>query len=114
MAKKKQGNMLGSWSFLIGVILAVVFGFIQVGGLSNSITYILVVLGIVVGFLNIADEETSPFLMAGVVLVIVGTLGQSVVASVPIFDRILQALTVLFVPATIVVAVKHVFTLARN
>ena len=109
---KKSGNTLGSWSFLIGVILAVIFGLM--GDLSQTLIYILVVLGIIVGLLNIAEEEVTPFLMSGAVLVIVSTLGQSVVSSVGIFDTILQALTVLFVPATIIVALKHVFSLARR
>ncbi len=114
MAKKKSGNMLGSWSFLIGVLVALIFGLFQVGGLSSGVTYLLIVLGVIVGLLNIASEEVHQFLMAGVVLVIVGTLGQSVVSSVPVFDRILQSLTVLFVPATIIVALKSVFSMARH
>jgi hypothetical protein len=109
---KKRGSMLGSWSFLIGVILALVFGLI--GNLSAGITYVLVVLGIVIGLLNIAEEEVEPFLMAGAILVIVSVLGQGVVQMVPIFYVTLQALTMLFVPATIIVALKHVFSLARN
>ncbi len=113
MAKKKS-NMLGSWSFLIGVILAVIFGFFQIRGLSQGVVYLLVVIGIIVGLLNITDEEVAPFLMAGAILVIVGTLGQGVVSAVPLFDRILESLTVLFVPATIIVALKHVFSLARS
>ena len=114
MAKKRKGNLLGSWSFLIGVILALVFGFFQISGLSQNVTYFLVVLGIIIGLLNIADEEVHPFLIAGTILVIVGTLGQSVVSVVPVFERILQSLTVLFVPATIIVALKHVFSLAKH
>lgn len=114
MVKKNKGNLLGSWAFLIGVILAVIFGFFQVGGIGMGVTYFLVVLGVIVGLLNIADEEVTPFLMAGAILVIVATLGQGVVSAVPLFDRILQALTVLFVPATIIVALKHVFSLARH
>lgn len=112
MAKKKGVNMLGSWAFLIGVILALVFGLF--GTLSASVTYILVVLGIIIGLLNIGADEVHPFLMSGTILVIVGALGQGVVALVPIFQVALQALTLLFVPATIVVALKHVFSLARN
>ena len=112
MPKKKSGNLLGSWSFLIGVILAIIFGLF--GALSTNLTYILVILGIIIGLLNIGDEEVAPFLMAGVVLVIVSILGQAVVARVPIFDNMLQALAVLFVPATIIVALKSVFTLARR
>ena len=112
MAKKRGGNMIGSWAFLVGVVLAVIFGLI--GNLGQSLIYVLVILGVIIGLLNIADEEVSPFLMAGTVLVIVSTLGQSVVSSVRYFDTILQALTILFVPATIIVALKHVFTLARH
>jgi hypothetical protein len=112
MAKKKSGNMLGGWSFLIGVILAVVFGFL--GPLSQTLVYVLFVLGVIIGLLNISDEESTPFMMAGVVLVIVGTLGQSVVSSVSLFDRILSALTLLFIPATIIVALKSVFEMAKR
>lgn len=112
MPKKSGRSMIGSWSFLIGVILALIFGLI--GNLSPGITYVLVVLGIVIGLLNIADEEVQPFLWSGAVLVIVSTLGQGVVQVVPIFYVTLQALTMLFVPATIIVALKHVFTLARH
>lgn len=116
MAARKKGNRLGSWAFLIGVILAIIFGVVSSAGngMSAWVTYLLVVLGIIIGLLNIADEEASPFLMAGTVLVIVSVLGQGVVSLVPVFSSTLQALTVLFVPATIIVALKHVFSLARN
>jgi len=112
MPKKKGGSALGSWAFLIGVILALIFGL--VGNLSPGVTYVLVVLGIVIGLLNIAGSEVHPFLLSGAVLVIVSTLGQGVVQMVPIFYVTLQALTMLFVPATIVVALKHVFVLAHK
>lgn len=114
MAKKKNGNMLGSWAFLIGVVLALVFGLLQTEGLSTNIVYILVVLGLIVGLLNIGDDEVHPFLIAGTVLVIVASLGADVVSRVDIIDRVLQALAILFVPATIIVALKSVFSLARK
>lgn len=115
MAKKSGGNMLGSWAFLIGVILAVIFGVLSKGAsLNQGLVYILVVIGLIVGLLNIAANEVSAFLMAGTILVIVSTLGQTVVQSVPLFESILNALAILFVPATIIVALKHVFGLARH
>ena len=114
MASKKSGNMLGSWSFLIGVVLAVVFGLLQVNGLSTALVYILVLLGIIIGLLNIGDHEISPFLMAGAILVIVGSLGADVVSRVNVLGRMFEALAILFVPATIIVALKSVFSLARN
>lgn len=114
MAKKSGSNLIGSWAFLIGLILAILLGIMQVTGLSRGVTILLIIIGIIVGLFNIAEEEVQPFLISGVVLVIVATLGQSVVQSVAMFDRVLQALTLIFVPATIVVALKNVFSLAKN
>ena len=109
---KKTGNVLGGWAFLIGVVLALVIGVI--GNVTPTIAYILVLVGLVIGLLNIGDEETTPFLMSGTVLIIVSSLGSNVVSMVPILDGVLNALLLLFVPATIIVAVRHVFSLARR
>jgi hypothetical protein len=106
-----MSNHLGSWAFLIGVILAVVFGLV---GLNTTILAIIAILGLVVGFLNIAEKEVSPFLMAGTVLVIVSSFGGSVFTTLGFVKDILQAILALFVPATVVVALKSVFTLARK
>ncbi len=113
MAKKHtSGNVIGSWAFLIGVIIAFVLGLL--GEVNNTVTIILIVLGLIIGLFNIADEETGPFLMSGAVLVIVGALGSSIVGKISFVGSILQALTILFVPATIIVALKNVFVLAKN
>jgi len=112
MARSGKGNLIGSWAFLIGVILAVVLGAIgEVGGIMATI---LVIVGLIVGLLNIADEEASPFLMSGAVLIIAGGLGADQLSAIPLVNGILQALLTIFVPATIIVAVKNVFSLARR
>ncbi len=109
---KRSGNMLGSWAFLIGVILAVVLG--AFGPVSQTMLFVLVVIGLIVGFLNVGSEETSPFLMSGAVLIIAAALGVNVVSVVPMLSYILEALLAIFVPATIIVAIKNVFALARR
>ena len=113
MAKgKKNGNMIGGWAFVIGVILAVIFGFL--GDLTPGMLWILVVIGLIVGLLNIADEEAMPFMMSGVVLIIAGSLGGGALGVVSILDSMLNALMAIFVPATIIVALKNVFGFARR
>ncbi len=109
---KKSGNLLGGWAFLIGVVLAVVLALM--GTLTQTLTTVLIVIGLVVGLLNVKSEETTPFLLSGAVLVIVSSLGQGVVSNIGVFDRVLNALLIIFVPATIIVALKHVFSLARR
>ena len=109
---KKNSNLIGSWAFLVGVILAAVLGLGFAGSLDQITIYALVVIGLLVGILNIASEETTPFLMSGAVLVIVSSLGGNI--GISYVDGILDALLVLFVPATIIVAIRNVFSISRR
>ena len=109
-----MAKSFGAWAFLIGVILAVILGLVSGGPLNELWTWVLVLIGIVVGLLNVTDKEVTPFMMAGAVLVIVSSLGVSVMESVAMLNGILSAILALFVPATIIVAIKSVFALAKD
>lgn len=117
MAKEKQ-NIIGAWAFLIGVVLALIVGALGLEGASWSAA--LVVLGIVIGLLNIGGTELKEFMLAGTVLVVVSAFGSAygnllgLSISIINIGAILSALLALFVPATIVVALKTVFALARR
>ena len=110
---RKSSNLIGSWAFLIGVVLAVVIGagLLQI---NSTWTMILVIIGLIVGLLNITGKEVEPFLISGAVLVIASSLGNNELGSIPILNGILSALLAIFVPATIIVAIKNVFNLARH
>jgi len=112
LAKSKGSSTIGSWAFLIGVILAVILG--ALGVVEGTWTAVLVVLGLIVGILNITDEEVRPFLTAGTVLVLVSFLGRDVLGSVALLGNILSAVMALFVPATVIVALKSVFSIAKK
>lgn len=119
---KSRENLVGAYAFLIGVILAVLMGITQkfLNITYSNIPYaFLVVLGIIIGFLNIGDRDSMTFLIASLSLVIVSGFGQSAliyVSNIPVLSSltsILAALLVMFVPSTIIVALKVVFNLAR-
>lgn len=122
---KTRGKVLGAWAFLIGVILALVIGLFstRLGTSANStILIILIVAGIIIGLFNISDKESQGFLFAALALIIVSFMGQgaiSVLGSVgygvgDALKGILNALLILFVPTTIIVALKLVFDIARD
>jgi len=113
MAKSKLGlSVIGSWAFLIGVILAVVLGLL--GMVSGVWVTVLVIIGLIVGLLNVTDKEAMPFLLSGAVLIIASSLGQGSLGSIKMIGDILGALLIIFVPATIIVAIKNVFSIAKN
>jgi hypothetical protein len=119
---KSQENLVGAYAFLVGVIFAVVIGLTQkIFEISYSnIPYaFLVVLGIIIGFLNVSNKDSLTFLIASLSLVIVSGFGQTAliyISNIPVLSSltsILSSLLLLFVPATIIVALKTVFNIAR-
>ena len=113
MPVKKRGFQLGAWAFLIGVIIAVLVGIIPNIVIGTALATTLVVIGLIVGLFNIADKEVTPFLLSAVSLVIVGSFGSIALSVIPQVAAILNALLMLFVPATVIVALKEVFSIAR-
>lgn len=127
MVIKSQENVIGAWAFLIGVILAIVIGISAslipipaVKAYNAQIYGILVLLGILVGFMNVTGKDSQTFLIAGAVLVVVSKFGmESVTGSligIGIYDIVSStfgALLAMFVPATIIVALKAVFSIAN-
>lgn len=115
-------NLIGAWAFLIGVILAIATGLFHsgIGGASTFIYSLLVILGILVGILISGGKEAVNFLLASLALVIVSGMGQSTLIFIsnlsPVLSylsSILAALLVMFMPATIIVALKTVFSISR-
>lgn len=114
MAKAKN-NVLGAWAFLIGVIIAILAGFVPTINLESGLwAGIFVALGIVIGLLNITAKEIKDFLLAGTVLVIVSVLGANTFLVLPYVGEIIRGLVLLFTPATIIAALKVVFAVANR
>jgi len=127
MVLKSRENVLGAWAFLAGVILAVVIGlsttFLPIPALttySKQIYVTLIFLGILVGSMNVTGKESQTFLMAGAILVIVSRFGMDGVTGSLIgiglgdaVRSVFAALLTMFTPATIIVALKTVFSIAK-
>ena len=129
MIKSKE-NSISAWAFLIGIVLAVILGLSTtlfkndiptLVSYSSAIYALLVILGLIVGFsLNVSGKNSQTFLITGAILVVVSKFGmESVTGSLigigigELVSSTFGALLVLFVPATIVVAIKTVFGIAK-
>jgi len=109
-------SLVGSWSFLVGLVLAVLLGLGLTGPYQATMLWIVFLLGIVVGLLNVTHDETGAFLTGGTVLALISFLGVEAGvfdAVAPVIGNILRGILTLFVPATIIVALKSVFSLAK-
>ncbi len=120
---------MGAWAFLAGVVLAVIIGvstssFLSISSIttySTQIYGVLVLLGLFVGFsIKVTGKDSQTFLFTGAILVIVSKFGmESVTGSLigigigDVVSSTFAALLALFVPATIIVALKSVFSITK-
>ena len=114
-------QMIGSWAFIIGVLIAILGGIFapMLAEQAAWITLVLVILGLIVGFLNIGDKEIPGFLMAAIALMLVGSADleiiDKVIAPVGTYLASIVANIVAFVaPAALIVALLEVYRLAST
>jgi len=128
MAKKDELTMqtIGSYAFLVGVLLALVVGFFGGFGIGQEVILLtLGVLGLIVGLVNITEKEIVPFLVATVAInVSLGSLSTvitNVLGIIPAFAGIaagivtaLGYLMVFVSPAAAVVAVIAIWNMSKD
>jgi len=121
-------NLIGAWAFSMGIVIAILIGVTSslfpisfITSHSSQIYAILVLLGLIVGFsIKISKNNASLLLLSGAVLVIVSKFGmESVSGSIigvgvgDIVSSTFSALLTLSVTATIIIAIKTLFSTAR-
>lgn len=112
-------SRIGPWSFVLGLIIAVV------SALTGGVFWMLGALGIVVGLLNITEKEVSNFLLASLTFMVSAnalsvTLTQ-LVTLVPVIGEwlnfinpLLANITLFVAPGAAVVALKALYSLSRD
>lgn len=122
MVIRSRENLFGAWAFLVGVVLAVLVGIFAGSYLNALFLSILAFLGIIIGF-SVSEKDVQTFLIAAVSLVLVSYAGiQGLVMGAAIsgidigkiLSSIMSALLIMFVPATIIVALKTMFSISRS
>ncbi|MFC1768973.1 hypothetical protein ACFLZX_04380 [Nanoarchaeota archaeon] len=121
---------VGNYSFVIGVLIALVLGLfkepLEPTGAVPWLTSLVIVLGLIVGFLNVTGKETKEFLLSSTLLTIVvwiGAQGGGVTGGVGLgsvqyigtfLQGLLQSILAFVVPSIIVVALKEIVRLAKT
>lgn len=109
-----KAQEIGKWAFLIGVILSLLAAFLT--GIVTPATLILIlfILGLLVGFLNVSRKNSVTFLIAVLVLLILGVGGISALSQLRLnwlYNYLVDALGsfIAFVGAAgLIVAIKAI------
>lgn len=114
----KQGvewHRLAHYSFFVGLLIAILAGFFHSYVAPEVLVTTLVVLGLVVGLFNLTAQETTPFLVAAIALMLAGIVNLGLIPGVGIYLRaILSNIVVFVVPGAIIVGMKTIWKLASD
>lgn len=120
---------IGSYAFLLGVIIALIAGIVaaadaimgsaMLAGSAGWIALILVILGLIVGFLNIKDKHITDFLIATIAVAMIGlvALNPATIVVDPIvilINAIVGNIVTLVAPAALIVGLKQILSLAKE
>ncbi len=142
MAKDMWGK-IAVWAFIIGVVIALLIGLWQAYGLQNSetpilstdngvwVAWVLAFLGLIVGLLailgrgTITKAETPAFLMAGIALLVMNAVFNSMVGygfgSIslkpwlgPLLAGLSLPLAIFIAPAVGILAIKAIWDIGKE
>ncbi len=109
---------IGSWAFIIGVVIAIIAGILGVsvfGDFATWLPLLFVILGIIIGLLNIADKEINHFLVAVIALLVAGAVNWAVIPVVGTWlAGIFSNIATLMAPAAVIVGIKVVWNMASQ
>ena len=116
MAKGKF--KLGAWAFVIGLFLAVILGFLVGASTPDWAIFVLAVLGLIVGILNVSGKEVQKFLIAAIAFLLSFSALSAIFTVMAggwlAVGTFFSLLNVFIAPAAAIVAIKALFTLARD
>lgn len=109
-----KAESIGKWAFLLGVLVSILAAFLTNIVSNATIVVILFILGLLVGFLNVSRKDHTTFLIAVLVLLVLGAGGISALSEfrlLGIYDYLVTAISsfVAFVGAAgLIVAIRAI------
>ena len=99
---------VGSWTFVFGIVLAVVMGFF---GTATQTTWALAVLGLFVGIINVTQKESQLFLIAAIAFLVSASSLTLILEGLGPF---LRNVIVFVGPGTAVVALRALYDVSKD
>ena len=108
-------HKVAHYTFFVGLLIAIVAGLFRDVIRPEVLITTLVILGFIVGLFNLTAQETTPFLLASIAIMLAGIVNLGLIPGVGIYLRsILSNVVVFVVPGAIIVGMKTIWQLASN
>ena len=99
---------LGSWAFIIGLIIAVLFGLFGTAG--STTMWVLAVLGLIVGLLNVTHGEAHMYLIASIAFLLSANSLTMILSSL---SGMMKNIVTFVAPGAAIVALRALYDIAK-
>ena len=106
-------EIVGTWSFVAGFLIALILGlFNRTASNSKTLLWFLLIIGTIIAFLNITTHEIIPFLIAGIALMLTGTVTEHI--PLQWLKNSISNIVVFVLPGVIISSIKAVLAIASS
>ena len=106
-------EIVGTWSFVAGFLIALILGlFNRTASNSKTLLWFLLIIGTIIAFLNITTHEIIPFLIAGIALMLTGTVTEHI--PLQWLKNSISNIVVFVLPGVIISSIKAVLAIAST
>ena len=99
---------LGSWAFIIGLVVAAAFGLF--GSAGSTTVWVLAVLGLIVGLLNVTHSEAHMYLIASIAFLLSANSLTMIMSSM---SDVLKNIVTFVAPGAAIVALRALYDIAK-
>ena len=108
-------HKVAHYTFFVGLLIAIIAGLFRNVVSPEVLVTTLVILGFIVGLFNLTAQETTPFLIASIALMLAGIVNLGLIPGIGLYLRsILSNIVVFVVPGAIIVAMKTIWRMASD
>ena len=99
---------IGSWAFVVGLVIAIIMGFMKTGGVAM---WVIAFLGLIVGLINVTHHEAMLHLVASIAFLV---SASSLNIIMPALAGVLSNIVVFVAPSAAIVALRALYDIARS
>lgn len=111
-------DIIGSWVFLIGLILAIIIAVLSATNVPTWAVVVLAIIGLIVGIANVTDAEAHHFLIAGIAFLLSFQALSGVITELALgwlaVSTFFSLLSIFIAPAIAIVALKVLYDITKD
>jgi hypothetical protein len=109
----KIWNKIGAYSFVVGLVLALIAAFVTPNSTNNNIFWFLGIVGLIIGFLNISDKEINLYLISSITWLLIYLSFNNIFGNVYFLTSLITYIVIFVAPGAAIISLKALYNISK-